>query len=160
MAGSEPGQLGPVGHAEFRGRVRELHLDGISGHEQCPRDVWIAQALAGQLGHLPLDRAQAGPPVRGARMLAAAALGVGDGLLERQSGPLLECIFNNSRRPVPAAASVAAPAVRSTVSSDLSTKPWIWSRIWPETMPGPVRGKLAAFMRSGCFLVPVIRGPA
>jgi PQQ-like domain len=93
VAGSEPGQFGPVGHAELGINVRKVHFYRIAGHEQRLSDVRVIQALAGKLDHLPLDRAQAGPPVRGARMLPAAALGVGDGLLKRQSGPLLECFF-------------------------------------------------------------------
>ena len=47
-------------------------------------------------------------PRRGARMLPAAALGVGDGLLKRQPGPLLECIFKILRRPVQCRRRLAA----------------------------------------------------
>src|SRR6266705_438495 len=90
VAGSEPGQLGPVGRAEFRVSARKVHLDGIARYEKFPGDVGIAQTLAGKLDHLPLDRAQAGPPVRGARVLPPAPLGVGHGLLDRQPGAVLQ----------------------------------------------------------------------
>src|SRR5260370_15080727 len=73
--------------------MRKVHLYRVTRHKQFPGDVRIIQALAGKPGHLPLDRAQAGPAVRGGRMLAAAALSVGDGILKRQSAAFLECFF-------------------------------------------------------------------
>src|SRR5690349_15633949 len=81
VAGSQPGQLGPVGHAELRVSVRKVHLDRVARYEQFPGDVGIAQTPAGKLDHLPLDRAQAGPPVRGGRVRPTAPLSVGHGLL-------------------------------------------------------------------------------
>ena len=50
----------------------------------------VLKGKAGKLDHLPLDRAQAGPPVRGVRVLPPAPLGVGHGLLERQPGAVLQ----------------------------------------------------------------------
>src|SRR6201995_720471 len=70
-----------------------MHLHRIAGHEQFLGDAGIAEALAGQLGHLPLDWAQAGPPVRSTRTFPVAALSVVDSLRKGQPGTLLRCFL-------------------------------------------------------------------
>ena len=83
VVGGEPGQLGPVGYPELRVSPRKVHLDRIARYEQLSRDVGIAQSSAGKLDHLTFNGTEAEPSMRGARVLPAAPLGVGDGLLER-----------------------------------------------------------------------------
>ena len=65
VAGSEPGQLGAVGHPELRVSTRKVLLDCIARYEQFPCDVGIAHALAGKLDHLTFAGTEADPPMRG-----------------------------------------------------------------------------------------------
>src|SRR5579862_4602331 len=93
VADSKPGELRPVSHAELRVSARQVRLHRVAGDEQLPGDVGIAQALAGQLDHSPLDRAQAGPSMRGVRVRPPPPLSVSYGLRERKPRAILQRPF-------------------------------------------------------------------